>query len=77
MKSAKTCAYFSEGNIIFGRLIPEACTCMCANAEFWLNHTVVEEEDHRSMKGKRNLKTNKVTDGPAPDREHMRAEQEL
>lgn len=77
MQSAKRCANFSEGNHIFGSLLPEACMCICANAEFWLNHTAVEEEGHRNTKRKRNLKTNKVTEGPALESEHVRAEQGL
>lgn len=47
------------------------------NAEFCLNHTVVEEEGHRNMKHKRNFRTNDVTEGPALESEHMRAEQGL
>lgn len=77
MQSAKRCAHFSERNNIFGSLLPEACICICANAEFWFNHTVVEEEGHRNTKGKKNLKTNKVTEGLALESEHMRAEQGL
>lgn len=46
------------------------------HAEFWLNHTVVEE-DHRNMNFKRNLKTNKVTEGLALESEHMTAQQGL
>lgn len=50
---------------------------ICANAEFWFNHTVVEEVGHRNTKGKKNLTTNKVTEGLALESEHMRAEQGL
>lgn len=46
---------------------------MCADAEFWHKHTVVEQEGHRTQRVRRTL--NKATEGPALERECMRAEQ--
>lgn len=46
---------------------------MCADAEFWHNHTVVEEEGHRTQNGKIFKQSNRGS----LEREYMRAEQGL